>query len=94
ANTVHDGFPLGKWLHRQRQLAKKRSSPSPTQQALATIDPGWNPPWDILWQRTYHHARTHPHTSAIRQWLQRQQRTWPLLHPHQQHLLTHIGVTA
>lgn len=37
--TVHDGFPLGEWLNRQRELAKKRSSPSPTQQALAVIDP-------------------------------------------------------
>ncbi|MFE0493065.1 Helicase associated domain protein, partial [Streptomyces griseoaurantiacus] len=69
--TVHDGFPLGEWLNRQRELAKKRSSPSPTQQALATIDPWWNPPWPILWQRAYHHAHTHRHTPAIRQWLQR-----------------------
>ncbi|WP_256096166.1 helicase associated domain-containing protein [Streptomyces sp. LUP30] len=68
--TVHDGFPLGEWLNRQRELAKKRSSPSPTQQALATIDPWWNPPWPILWQRAYHHAHIHRHTPAIRQWLQ------------------------
>ncbi|MFJ1610447.1 helicase associated domain-containing protein [Streptomyces sp. NPDC088253] len=51
--TVHNGFPLGQWLDSQRQLAKKRSSPSPTQQTLTTIDPWWNPPWDILWQRAW-----------------------------------------
>ncbi|MGW0191499.1 helicase associated domain-containing protein [Streptomyces sp. NPDC003362] len=90
--TVHDGFPLGQWLDSQRQLAKKRSSPSPTQQALAAIDPWWNPPWPILWQRAYHHAHIHRHTPAIRQWLQRQRRTWPLLHPDQQHLLTTAGL--
>ncbi|MCI4145779.1 MULTISPECIES: Helicase associated domain protein [unclassified Streptomyces] len=92
--TVHDGFPLGEWLNRQRELAKKRSGPSPTQQALATIDPWWNPPWPILWQRTYHHAHTHPRHPATRQWLQNQRRTWPLLHPDQQHLLTTAGLVA
>ncbi|MFF2964578.1 Helicase associated domain protein [Streptomyces sp. NPDC057963] len=86
--TVHDGFPLGEWLNRQRELAKKRSSPSPTQQALATIDPWWNPPWPILWQRAYHHAHIHPRHPEARNWLQNQRRGWLLLHPDQQHLLT------
>ncbi|MET7458728.1 helicase associated domain-containing protein, partial [Streptomyces sp. NPDC005574] len=85
--TVRDGFPLGKWLDSQRQLAKKRSSPSPTQQALATIDPWWNPPWPILWQRAYQQARTHPRHPTTRHWVQKQQRGWLLLHPDQQHLL-------
>ncbi|MFJ8449077.1 helicase associated domain-containing protein [[Kitasatospora] papulosa] len=90
--TVHNGFPLGAWLDRQRQLAKKRSSPSPTQQTLATIDPWWNPPWDILWHRTYHHAQADPRHPTTRQWLQNQRRIWALLHPHQQHLLTTTGL--
>ncbi|MCZ7434764.1 helicase associated domain-containing protein [Streptomyces sp. WMMC1477] len=90
--TVHDGFPLGEWLNRQRELAKKRSHPSPTQQALATIDPWWNPPWPILWQRNYHRAHTHAHTPATRGWLDSQRHRWPLLHPHQQHLLTRICI--
>ncbi|MEU0374881.1 helicase associated domain-containing protein [Streptomyces sp. NPDC006283] len=92
--TVHDCFPLGEWLDRQRQLATKRSSPSPTQQALAAIDPWWNPPWPILWQRAYHHAHTHPRHPATHHWLNRQHRTWPLLHPDQQPLLNKIGITA
>ncbi|WP_327348938.1 helicase associated domain-containing protein [Streptomyces europaeiscabiei] len=90
--TVHSGFPLGEWLNRQRELAKKRSSPSPTQQTLATIDPWWNPPWDILWHRTYHQAQADPRHPTTRQWLQNQRRTWPLLHPQQQHLLTTAGL--
>lgn len=90
--TVHDGFPLGEWLNRQRELAKKRTSPSPTQQALATIAPWWNPPWPILWQRTYHHAHTNPGSPTTRNWLQNQRRGWLLLHPHQQHLLTTAGL--
>ncbi|MFF5727546.1 helicase, partial [[Kitasatospora] papulosa] len=92
SKTVHNGFPLGAWLDRQRQLAKKRSSPSPTQQTLATIDPWWNPPWDILWHRTYHHAQADPRHPTTRQWLQNQRRIWALLHPHQQHLLTTTGL--
>ncbi|MGZ2360981.1 helicase associated domain-containing protein [Streptomyces sp. 372A] len=91
--TVRNGFPLGEWLDSQRQLAKKRASPSPTQQMLAMIDPWWNPPWPILWQRTYHHAHTHPDSPTTRHWLHNQQRGWPLLHPHQQHLLTTAGLT-
>ncbi|GAA2638719.1 helicase associated domain-containing protein [Streptomyces axinellae] len=90
--TVHDGFPLGEWLNRQRELAKKRSSPSPTQQALATIDPWWNPPWPILWQRACHHAHTHPRHPAARNWVHSQRRGWLLLHPDQQHLLVSIGI--
>ncbi|MEU4047533.1 helicase associated domain-containing protein [Streptomyces antibioticus] len=92
--TIHDGFPLGEWLNRQRELAKNRSSPSPTQQTLTTIDPWWNPPWPILWQRSYHHAHTHPRDPATRHWLHNQQRGWLLLHPHQQHLLTTTGLIA
>ncbi|MER6474483.1 Helicase associated domain protein [Streptomyces collinus] len=92
--TVHHGFPLGQWLNRQRELAKKRSSPSPTQQTLATIDPWWNPPWPILWQRTYHRAQADPHHPATRQWLQNQHRGWPLLHPDQQRLLTTTGLIS
>lgn len=92
--TVRDGFPLGQWLDSQRQLAKKRSSPSSTQQTLATIDPWWNPPWPILWQRAYHHAHTHPRHPATRQWLHNQQRSWLLLHPDQQHLLTTAGLIS
>ncbi|WP_329167884.1 helicase associated domain-containing protein [Streptomyces sp. NBC_01685] len=90
--TVHDGFPLGEWLNRQRELAKKRSSPSPTQQALATIAPWWNPPWPILWQRTYHHAQADPRHPTARHWLQNQRHRWLLLHPNQQHLLTRIDI--
>ncbi|MEU5646638.1 hypothetical protein [Streptomyces milbemycinicus] len=44
----------------------------------------------MTWQRAYHHAHTHTHPRhpTTRHWLDRQRRTWPLLHPHQQHLLT------
>ncbi|EST27673.1 hypothetical protein N566_23225, partial [Streptomycetaceae bacterium MP113-05] len=90
--TVHDGFPLGGWLNSQRELAKKRSHPSPTQHTLATIDPWWNPPWPILWQRNYHRAHTHPHHAATHGWLDSQRHRWPLLHPDQQHLLTTTGL--
>ncbi|MEU9101670.1 hypothetical protein [Streptomyces sp. NPDC048361] len=57
------------------------------------IDPWWNPPWPILWQRTYQQARADHRHPTTRHWLQNQQRGWLLLHPHQQHLLVSIGMT-
>jgi hypothetical protein len=65
-----------------------------TQQALTTIDPWWNPPWPILWQRAYHHAHTHRRHPAARHWLHNQQRGWLLLHPDQQHFLTTAGLIS
>ncbi|MFJ5064655.1 hypothetical protein ACIP96_35220 [Streptomyces nigra] len=46
----------------------------------------------MTWQRAYHHARTQPHTSTTRRWIQKQRRAWPLLHPDQQQLLAHIDI--
>nr|WP_179342716.1 hypothetical protein [Streptomyces sp. alain-838] len=45
----------------------------------------------MVWQRAYHHARTHPRHPAARRWTQKQRRSWLLLH-HQQHLLTTAGL--
>ncbi|MER6573298.1 Helicase associated domain protein [Streptomyces sp. NPDC001093] len=92
-HTLHDGFALGRWLVKQRYRTRTGTS-CPAAGALTAIDPWWNPPWNLRWQRAYHHARTHPHTHASRQWLNNQRAAWPRLHPDQQRLLTHIGVTG
>ncbi|GAA1288024.1 helicase associated domain-containing protein [Streptomyces javensis] len=85
-DTTQDGFPLGRWLNKQRYRTRKTGF-TPAARALTAIDPWWNPPWGMVWQRAYQRVRTHPHTPATRRWLTRQRRSWPLLHPDQQHLL-------
>jgi hypothetical protein len=90
-DTTQNGFPLGQWLNKQRYRTRTKG-PAPAAHALTTIDPWWNPPWGMTWQRAYHHARTQPHTSTTRRWIQKQRRAWPLLHPDQQHLLAHIDI--
>ncbi|MGW0538669.1 helicase associated domain-containing protein [Streptomyces sp. NPDC003032] len=96
-STVHDGFPLGRWLNDQRQQARRDTTPSARHQALTAIDPWWNPPWDLAWQRTYTRARTTqtcpggPPADA-RAWIRAQHTAWNHLRPEQQQLLTDSGV--
>ncbi len=68
-STVHDGFPLGRWLNDQRQQARRDTTPPARHQALTAIDPWWNPPWDLAWQRAYTrapHDTNPPHRLASR----------------------------
>lgn len=51
------GHPLGAWLATQRRKAKAGALPAAQQQALAAIDPNWNPPWPQEWQRKYARAK-------------------------------------
>jgi hypothetical protein len=92
-DSAQDGFPLGRWLNKQRYRTRK-TGPTPAAHALTAIDPWWNPPWGMAWQLAYQHARTQPHTPTTRRWIHKQRRIWPLLHPHQQHLLTTTGLVA
>lgn len=92
-DTAQDGYPLGRWLNKQRYRTRK-TGPTPAAHALTAIDPWWNPPWGMTWQRAYHHARTQPRTLTTRRWIQKQQRAWPLLHPDQQQLLTRAGLIS
>ncbi|MEV8311907.1 Helicase associated domain protein [Streptomyces flavidovirens] len=97
-STVHDGFPLGRWLNDQRQQVRRETTPNARHQELATIDPWWNPPWDLAWQRAYTRART---TQArpggppadVRSWIRAQHAAWTHLRPQQQKLLTDLGIT-
>ncbi|MFJ2967538.1 helicase associated domain-containing protein [Streptomyces collinus] len=90
-DTVQDGFPLGQWLNKQRYRTKTKG-PTPAAHALTTIDPWWNPPWGMAWQHAYQRARAESQTPATRRWINKQRRAWPLFHPDQQHLLTHIDI--
>ncbi|MFK4152898.1 Helicase associated domain protein [Streptomyces fungicidicus] len=90
-DTIQDGFLLGQWLNKQRYRTRTKG-PTPAAHALTAIDPWWNPPWGMTWQRAYHHARTHPRHPAARRWINKQRRSWLLLQPDQQHLLTTAGL--
>ncbi|WP_406164400.1 Helicase associated domain protein [Streptomyces sp. NBC_00996] len=101
-STVHDGFPLGRWLNYQRQQARRDTTPNARHQALTTIDPWWNPAWDLAWdlawQRSYTRARTTQTRPGgppadVRTWIRAQHAAWPHLRPQQQQLLTDLGIT-
>ncbi|MCX2928486.1 Helicase associated domain protein [Streptomyces sp. NEAU-W12] len=97
-STVHDGFPLGRWLNDQRQQARRDTTPSARHQVLTAIDPWWNPPWDLAWQRAYTRARTtqtRPHgvPADVRTWIRAQHAAWTHLRPQQQQLLTDLDIT-
>ncbi|MEU2288489.1 Helicase associated domain protein [Streptomyces sp. NPDC013178] len=107
--TVLDGYPLGQWLANQRNRwhTDRQPLPAARAQALAAIDPWWNPPWHLTWQRSYYRARDAAAGRPLRpergfdglddattRWLRAQCRAYDQLHPEQQHLLTLIGVTA
>ncbi|MDX3588926.1 helicase associated domain-containing protein [Streptomyces europaeiscabiei] len=96
-STVHDGFPLGRWLNDQRQQARRNTTPNARHQALTAIDPWWNPPWDLAWQRACTRART---TQAwpggppadVRAWTAAQRTARDRLRPEQHKLLTELGI--
>ncbi|MEU6237545.1 helicase associated domain-containing protein, partial [Kitasatospora sp. NPDC047058] len=100
ADERYDGFPIGRWLNEHRQRARRTGDTSPQARALAAIDPWWNPPWPLSWQRGYRRAEAlggpqDPHAPhSVRKWAQVQRSCWPVLHPQQQQLLTRIGITT
>ncbi|MFF1959824.1 helicase associated domain-containing protein [Streptomyces sp. NPDC058220] len=106
-NTSHDGYPLGNWLAHQRKRADRGQLPDDRGQALAALDPWWNPPWTIRWQQALHTTRTHTAgrplgttadldalPTAASKWLFTQCSSYDSLHPGQHQLLAGIGLTA
>ncbi|WP_430480454.1 Helicase associated domain protein [Streptomyces sp. P11-1] len=110
-DTRQSGFALGMWLFSQRNRAKQRARKgkpaSPHLKQLAAIDPWWNPPWDLHWQRNYYRARDSMRAGrgadtvgglpvgkdALGIWVKRQCTLYESLHPDQQRLLAAIGIT-
>lgn len=103
-NTVVGGVKLGQALHnyRARGLRDDRA------EALAALDPWWNPPWRNTWQRHYYAARdlVREHGRAriprtyitpdgihLGEWLHTiQTNRWDDLDPRQQALLSELGI--
>jgi hypothetical protein len=95
--TEHAGFPLGSWLLQQRRKARSGRLSARTLQELTALDPWWNPPWPFAWQRHYHQCRTtlatgQPLPPELKRWTRKQTGLWAELHPHQQGLLSSIGI--
>jgi superfamily II DNA or RNA helicase len=55
--TEIGGHPIGKWLATQRRKATVGKLSRAQQEALSSIDPCWNPPWPLEWQRKYIRAK-------------------------------------
>lgn len=58
-----DGHPVGRDLANQRGRAAKGTISPVILNALNSIDPWWNPPWDFAWQRHYQRA-AHRHAQG------------------------------
>ncbi|MGW0712473.1 hypothetical protein ACWD4G_42170, partial [Streptomyces sp. NPDC002643] len=96
----------GKWVHNQQ--AHALALPEEKAAALKELDPWWNIPWSVKWQRSYYRARDHvrrhgplnpadgfPDTQVLTgEWLYLQCTGYSALHPEQRRLLADIGLTA
>lgn len=92
-DETHDGYPLGRWLATQR--TRVAHLPAHRTAALTALDPHWNPPWPLTWQRRYHTARRAlaDADSPAGEWLQGQRARAHAhaLHPHQHRLLAELA---
>lgn len=106
-------YAFGRWLTNRRSTARTRAEnglePDPTDTALAEIDPYWNPPWPITWQRLYYTARTYAEASItlddlpagfmtdddepLGAWVTTQSTEYSTLHPEQLQLVRELGIT-
>ncbi|MFI5662945.1 Helicase associated domain protein [Streptomyces sp. NPDC051684] len=105
-DTRVGSFALGKWVHNQQTHAL--TLPEEKAAALKEVDPWWNIPWSVKWQRSYYRARDHvrrhgplnaadgfPDTHVLTgEWLYLQCTNYSSLHPEQRRLLADIGLTA
>ncbi|MFI6113216.1 Helicase associated domain protein [Kitasatospora sp. NPDC051164] len=106
-------YAFGRWLTNRRAAARTRADnglePDPTDTALSEIDPYWNPPWPITWQRLYYTARTYAEASItlddlpadfitdddepLGEWVTAQSTAYSTLHPEQLRLVSELGIT-
>ncbi|MGW4786770.1 transposase [Streptomyces sp. NPDC004230] len=102
--TTIDGFALGTWLNAQRHRQRSLGRPTRLGRQLTALDPRWNPPWPVSWQRMWWAARYHhiglpegvkwwpgaPTTEHADAWLRQQDATRARLHPEQQRLIDEL----
>ncbi|MGW6958761.1 Helicase associated domain protein [Streptomyces chartreusis] len=94
-DETQDGFPIGRWLATQRTRAETLTEERAA--ALRALDPWWNPPWSITWQRAYHTVRRQTEKAAaespLGKWLTAQRVQAGDLHPEQRRLLMDAGLS-
>ncbi|MXM68941.1 transposase [Streptomyces sp. HUCO-GS316] len=105
-NRAGDGFDLGRWLANRRAKAAWLTAGQAAQ--LEELDPWWNPPWPLDWQRAWYRARAYVTVhgpvdggdnlnglpSRLERWLRHQLTHYQQLHEGQQRLLTDLGLDA
>ncbi|MFJ3037105.1 DEAD/DEAH box helicase [Streptomyces tendae] len=101
--------PIGQLLANLRRKGGLGKNPERAQARaaqLTSIDPDWNCPWPLDWQRHYRHLATDEPGGVVPdiapgvlyegddlgKWLQRQRRSWVELSEEQQQRLTALGV--
>jgi superfamily II DNA or RNA helicase len=57
--ALFDGHKVGRWLAEQRAAAGAGTLTQARTAQLEGIDPWWNPPWPIPWQRSFRIALAH-----------------------------------
>ncbi|MFF7763970.1 transposase [Streptomyces griseorubiginosus] len=106
--TTADGFALGAWLAAARLRQRRAGRPTCLGQRLTALDPWWNPPWPIAWQRMWWAARHHltglptgvqwwpgaPNADRTQAWLHQQKARRPLLHAGQNGLVDELIALA
>ncbi|MEU4040229.1 Helicase associated domain protein [Streptomyces collinus] len=103
---LYRGYPLGAWLAGNRSRARRAPGATKRSLALDAVDPWWNPPWPLAWQRSYARLRRLVEggqqlpadagppggDAALAGWLSRQRAVPQSLHPGQRRLLAAIGL--
>ena len=62
--TTFGGHIIGQWLATCRTQQNKGQLAAAHAQALTALDPWWNPPWSLMWQRNYRQAQAHFHAGG------------------------------
>ncbi|SFH04719.1 transposase [Streptomyces mirabilis] len=102
--TLIDGISLDAWLSAARRRQRTAGRPTRLGTRLTALDPWWNPPWPLSWQRMWWAAHHHlnglpaatqwwpdvPGLEGALTWLRQQHARTPQLQPGQQHLTAQL----
>jgi superfamily II DNA or RNA helicase len=112
ATARWEQVPVGRWLSTMRSAARRVPQDGGLTESrrkrLEEVDPWWNPPWPIAWQRAYRIAHAHTANGGtltdlhdghlingedIGRWAREQRAQWADLGAQRQQMLTALGLT-